>query len=173
MLRRWRGVAVGAACWLANLAPAAAGMQVYVLEPTKPEAGHDLVLVEKERAKDGTVILVEPGGTEKTVAKDRILARLIPAPRPGQKVDRATAVAAINALLEAKAKAVSLERTLQEEVEKWKKILDQMPSDEDPQALAKAEAAFAAALAKAIPKPYEPAKAYQVEELNAQIQTVE
>ena len=171
--RGWRGGAAGAACWLAALAPAVAGMQVYVLEPTKSEAGHDLVLVEKETTKDGSVVLVEPGGSEKTVAKDRILARLTPAPRPGQKVDRATAVAAINALLEAKAKAVALERTLQEEVEKWKKILDQMPSDEDPQALAKAEAAFAAALAKAVPKPYEPARSYQGEELTAQIQALE
>lgn len=171
--RRWHGVAAGAACWLATLALAPARMQVYVLEPAKPEAGHVLVLVEKETAKDGSVVLVEPGGTEKTVSPDRILARLTPAPGPGQRVDRATAVAAINALLETKAKVLALERTLQEELEKWKKILDQMPSDEDPQALAKAEAAFAAALGKTVPQPYEPARAYQAEELTAQIQALE
>jgi len=149
------------------------GVQVYVLEPTQPEAAHDLVLVEKESAQDGTVVLVEPGGTEKKVSKDRIVARLTPAPGRGQKVDRATAVAAINALLEAKAKAAALERTLQEELEKWKKILDQMPSEEDPEALAKAEAAFSAAMAKAMPKPYAPAAAYTQEELTAQIQALE
>ncbi len=148
-------------------------MQVYVLEPTKPEAVHDLVLVEKESAKDGTVVLVEPGGTEKKVSKNRIVARLTPAPGRGQKVDRATAVGAINALLEAKAKAVALERTLQEEVEKWKKILDQMPSEEDPEALAMADAAFSAAMVKAMPKSYDPAATYTQEELTARVQALE
>ena len=131
------------------------------------------MLVEKESAKDGTVVLVEPGGTEKKVPKDKILARLTPAPGPGKKVERATAVAAINALLEAKAKAAALERTLQEEVEKWKKILDQLPSEEDPESLAKAEKAFAEAIAKVTAKPYNPASAYTQEELAVQLTAFE
>ena len=172
--RGWRrGAAWAAALWLATLAPVVGGVQVYVLEPTKPEEAHGLVLVEKESAQDGAVVLVEPGGTEKKVPKDRIVARLTPAPGRGQKVDRATAVAAINALLEAKAKAAALERTLQEEVEKWKKILDQMPGEEDPAAQAKAAEAFAAARLKAMPKAYEAAAAYTREELTAQLQALE
>ena len=148
-------------------------MQVYIIEPSKADAAHEMVLVEKESAKDGTVVLIEPGGTEKKVPKDKIIARLTPAPGPGKKVERATAVAAINALLEAKAKAVALERTLQEELEKWKKILDQLPSEEDPEALAKAEKAFAEAIAKAMPKPHDPAGTYTQEELTAQLTAFE
>lgn len=168
-----RGAAWAAALWFSAAVPCLGGMQVYVLEPTRPDEAHDLVLVEKESAKDGTVVLVEPGGTEKKVSKDRIVARLTPAPGRGQKVDRATAVGAINALLEAKAKAAALERTLQEEVEKWKKILDQMPSEEDPEALAKAEAVFSAAMTKALPKSYDPAAAYSKEDLATQVQALE
>ncbi len=170
----WRGGAAWAvAGWLLGAAGSWGGVQVYILEPAKADAAHEMVLVEKESAKDGTVVLVEPGGTEKKVPKDRIVARLTPAPGPGKKAERATAVAAINALLEAKAKAVALERTLQEEVEKWKKILDQLPSDEDPEALAKAEKAFAEAMAKVMPKPYDPAAAYTQEELTAQLTAFE
>lgn len=170
----WRRSAAWAvACWWLGAGFGWSGMQVYILEPSKADAGHEMVLVEKESAKDDTVVLVEPGGTEKKVSKDRIIARLTPAPGPGKKVERATAVAAINALLEAKAKAVALERTLQEELEKWKKILDQLPSEEDPEALAKAEKAFAEAIAKAMPKPYDPAGAYPQEELTAQLTAFE
>ena len=172
--RGWRrGAAWAAACWWLGAGFGWGGMQVYIIEPSKPDAAHEMVLVEKESAKDGTVVLIEPGGTEKKVSKDKIVARLTPAPGPGKKVERATAVAAINALLEAKAKAVALERTLQEEVEKWKKILDQLPSEEDPEALAKAEKAFAEAMAKAMPKPYDPAGAYTQEELAAQLTAFE
>ena len=170
----WRGVTARAAgLWLLLAAGGWAGVKVYILEPSKTDAAHELVLVEKESAKDGTVVLVEPGGTEKKVSKDRIVARLTPAPGPGKKVDRETAVAAINALLEAKARAVALERTLQEEVEKWKKILDQLPSEQDPEALAKAEAAFAEAMGKAMPKAHDPAATYTPEELAAQMEALE
>ena len=163
----------GLGLWLTVTMAAWPGMQIYVLEPEKPEAPHDLILVEKEATKDGTSILMEPGGAEKKIATDKIVARLTPAPAQGTKVDRKTAVAAINALLEAKARAVALERTLQEEVEKWKKILDQLPSEEDPEALAKAEAAFAEAVSKTMTRPYDPATAYTPEELSTQVKTFE
>lgn len=170
----WRsGAAWAAACWWLGAGFGWGGMQVYILEPPKADAAHEMVLVEKELARDGTVVLIGPGGTEKKVLKDKIIARLTPAPGPGKKVERATAVAAINALLEAKARAAALERTLQEEVEKWKKILDQLPSEEDPEALAKAEKAFAEAIAKAMAKPYDPAGTYNQEELTAQLTAFE
>jgi len=172
-LRRCAGTAWAAGLWLLAAGAGEAGVQVYILEPAKAEAAHELVLVEKESAQDGAVVLVEPGGAEKKVSQERIIARLTPAPGPGIKVERATAVAAINALLEAKAKAVALERTLQEEVEKWKKILDQMPSEQDPEALAKAEAAFTEAMGKAMPKAYDPAASYTPEELAAQLEALE
>lgn len=168
-----RGAAWAVACWWLGAGFGWGGVQVYIIEPSKADAAHEMVLVEKESAKDGTVVLIEPGGTEKKVPKDKIIARLTPAPGPGKKVERATAVAAINALLEAKARAVALERTLQEEVEKWKKILDQLPSEEDPEALAKAEKAFAEAIAKAMPKPYDPAATYSEEELTTQLTAFE
>jgi len=150
-----------------------AGVQIYILEPTQDDAAHEMVLVEKESVKDGAVVLLEPGGAEKKVSKERIVAKLTPAPGRGKKVDRETAVAAINALLEAKARAVALERTLQEEVEKWKKILDQMPRDDDPEALKKAEAAFTDALNRAVPKAYDPAGAYTEKELADQLGSLE
>ncbi|MBM4455493.1 MAG: hypothetical protein FJ411_03790, partial [Verrucomicrobia bacterium] len=146
----WRRGAMGAAAyWWLTAGLGWAELRVYLLEPSRADEVHEMVLVEKEKnsAEDGAVVLIEPGGAEKKVPKDRIMARLTPAPGPGKKVERATAVAAINALLEAKARAVTLERTLQEEVEKWKKILDQLPNEEDPEALAKAEQAFAEAMA--------------------------
>ena len=166
----WRGGAAWAAgLWLAGGMVGWSGTQIYVVEPGKPEAGLELILVEKEATQGGTSTLVEPGGVEKKIPTDKIIARLNPVPARGTKVDRKTAVAAINALLEAKAKAAALERTLQEEVEKWKKILDQLPSDQDPEALKKAEASFTEALAKAMPRPYDPAGAYSREELAAQL----
>ena len=173
-LAGWRrGAAWVVTGWLLGAGAGWGGMQVYILEPAKTDSAHEMVLVEKESNKDGTAVLLEPGGTEKRIPKDKIIARLTPAPGPGKKVDRATAVAAINALLEAKAKAVALERTLQEEVEKWKKILDQLPSEEDPEALAKAEKAFTESIAKAMPKPYMPAATYTQEELTAQLAALE
>ncbi|NDD56183.1 MAG: hypothetical protein EBZ44_00420 [Verrucomicrobia bacterium] len=173
-LAGWRGGAAWAAgLWLVGAMVGWSGTQVYVVEPGKPESGLELLLVEKEAAKDGTSLLVEPGGSEKKISTDKIVARLTPAPGRGTQVDRKTAVAAINALLEAKAKAAALERTLQEEVEKWKKILDQLPSEQDPEALKKAEAAFAEALSKAMPKPYDPAGSYSREELAAQLAALE
>ena len=164
-----------AAYWWLTAGLGWAELQVYLLEPSRADEVHEMVLVEKEKnsPEDGAVVLIEPGGAEKKVFKDRIMARLTPAPGPGKKVERATAVAAINALLEAKARAVTLERTLQEEVEKWKKILDQLPNEEDPEALAKAEQAFAEAMAKAMPKPYDPAGVYTLEELAAQLTALE
>ena len=165
-----RGAAWALGLWLTGAMGGWAGMQIYVLEPEKTDASHGLLLVEKEAAKDGTSTLVGPGGAEKKIATDKIVARLTPAPSRAAKVDRKTALAAINALLEAKAKAVTLERTLQEEVEKWKKILDQLPSEEDPEALAKAEAAFTEAMGRAMPKAYNPAAAYTAEELSIQLQ---
>lgn len=169
--RRWvAGWAAG--LWL--LDPTAwAGLQVYLLEPSRGDTAHEMVLVEKESAKDGTVVLLEPGGAEKKVARDRILARLTPAPGKGQKVDRSTAVAAINALLEAKGKAAALEKTIQEELEKWKRVLDQMPAEEDPQAKAKTEAEFSEAMAKAVPKPYDPSAAYTEEEVRNRLLALE
>lgn len=170
---RW-GAAWTAGLWLTGIWSGWAGMQVYVLESGKPEAGQELVLVQKEQTtKDGATLLIEPDGSEKKVFSDKIIARLTPAPSRGTKVDRKTALAAINALLEAKAKAAALERTLQEELEKWKKILDQMPSEEDPEALKRAEAAFTEALGKAVSKPYDPAGSYTERQLTAQLAALE
>ena len=170
----WRGGAAWAAgLWLAGGVMGWGGTQIYVVEPGKPESALELLLVEKEASQGGTSTLVEPGGAEKKIPTDKIIARLTPVPARGTKVDRKTAVAAINALLEAKAKAAALERTLQEEVEKWKKILDQLPNEQDPEALKKAEAAFTEALAKAMPKPYDPAGTYSREELAAQLAAFE
>ena len=73
-----RSAAWGLGLWLAVSTPAWPAMQIYVVESEKPEAGHDLILVEKEAAKDGTSTLLEPGGAEKKIATDKIVARLTP-----------------------------------------------------------------------------------------------
>lgn len=170
-----------AAVWAAGLWGLAAGagwagVQVYIVEADRADSPPELVLVEKEAresSKDGAVVLVEPGGLTQKVAKERILARLSPAPAPGQTADRATAVAAINALLEAKAKAAALERTLQEEVEKWKRILDQLPPDLNPTTPPPTPEAWEAARNRAMPNPYQPAKSYTREELDIQLGALE
>jgi len=168
-----RGAAWAAGIWLVGGMLGWGGPQIYVVESGKSESTPELILVEKEATQGGSSTLVEPGGAEKKISTDKIIARLTPVPARGSKVDRKTAVAAINALLEAKARAAALERTLQEEVEKWKKILDQLPSEQDPEALKKAEAAFAETLSKAMPKPYDPAASYSREELATQLAAFE
>ena len=132
-----------------------------------------MVLGEWESAKAGMMVLREKSGPAREVAEARILARLPGSPRVDEIVTREMAVAAIRALLEAKAKAPALDKVLQDEVEKWKERLDKIPSEEDPEALAKAEAAYAEALALAMPKPYDAGVAYSAEKVDEQIAAIE
>lgn len=139
----------------------------------KPEAPPEMVLGEWETAKEGMMVLREKSGPAREVAESRILARLPGSPRVDEIVTREMAVTAIRALLEAKAKAPALDKVLQDEVEKWKERLDKIPSEEDPEALAKAEAAYAEALALAMPKPYDAGVAYSAEKVDEQIAALE
>ena len=164
-----RRLAGAAGLWLALLASGWAGLQVYILEPAREDETEELVLVERESRRDGTAVLVEPGGLERTIPEKRILARVTPAPGPGEKANRETALAAINALLEAKARAAALERTLQEEVEKWKKVLDAMPGQENGESLAKARAELDEFLGRALPQSHSPTFTYTEGELNQRL----
>ncbi|HBZ85010.1 MAG TPA: hypothetical protein DEO44_04650, partial [Verrucomicrobia subdivision 6 bacterium] len=90
-------------------------------------------------------------------------------PLAEQELTREEAVAAINAILEAKAKHPALAEPLQREVEIWKERLDKMPNSEDPEALAKAEASFTAAVERIVPAAYAPKKNYTLDELVQQL----
>lgn len=147
--------------------------KLFILDSGKQESPPEMILVESEQSKGGKVFLQEVAGTQREVEESRILARLPVVPRPEDGVSRETAVAAINALLEAKTKEPALEKILQEEVEKWKARLDKLPSAEDPEALAKAEAAFVGAVAKAMPKAYDPVGEYSADQIQKQIAALE
>ena len=127
-----------------------------LFETGKAEDSPELILGNWEKTSTGLTVLREEGGAFRE-----------------DSVTREAAVAAISALLEAKAKAPALEKALQEEVEKWKDRLDKIPSENDPAALAKAETAYVAAVAGAAPKPYEPGGNYSAEKVEEQIAALE
>ena len=148
-------------------------VRLFILESRKPEGTPELVTVESEQNEGSKVVLQQSNGTKREVSKESILARLPGTPRPGDVLTREAAAKAISDLLEAKTKVPALEKILQEEVEKWKACLDKLPSAEDPGALAKAEAAFAEAFARAMPKAHEPKSDYSMEEIRQQISALE
>jgi hypothetical protein len=66
-----------------------------------------------------------------------------------------------------------LDEPLQRELEIWKGRIDKMPSPEDPEALARAEAIFVEAAGKAVPKEYSFKQNYSLEELSQQMNSFE
>jgi hypothetical protein len=148
-------------------------LRLFIVDSGKPEGTPEIVAVEAEQNEGSKVVLQQSNGTKREVSKGSILARLPAAPRPGEVVTREAAAKAISDFLEAKNKAPALEKILQEEVEKWKGSLDKLPSAEDPGALAKAEAAFAEAFARATPKGHDPKNDYSMEEVRQQISALE
>ena len=124
------------------------------------------------REEKKTVQFKESDGTKREVESGKVVGRLPSAPLPEQELTREQAVSAINKILEAKARHPNLEQSLHKELEIWKERLDKMPSPEDPEALAKAEAAFAAATEKAVPQPYDAKKSYTTEELARQVEAL-
>ncbi|NDB97204.1 MAG: hypothetical protein EBZ78_13780, partial [Verrucomicrobia bacterium] len=150
-----------------------AELQLFIVDSAKPDGTPELVAVESEQNEGSKVVLQQINGMKREVSKGNILARLPASPGPGDVLTREAAAKAISDLLEAKSKAPALEKVLQEEVEKWKACLDKLPSAEDPGALAKAEAAFAEAFARAMPKAHDPKNDYSMEEIRQQINTLE
>ena len=150
-----------------------AELRLFIVDSEKPEGTPEIVAVESEQNEGSKVVLQQSNGTKREVSKGSILARLPAAPGAGDVLTREAAAKAISDLLEAKTKAPALEKVLQEEVEKWKACLDRLPSAEDPGALAKAEAAFAEAFARAIPKAHDPKNDYSMEEIRQQINSLE
>jgi len=150
-----------------------AGIRLFIVDSGKPEGAPEIVAVESEQNEGSKVVLQQSNGTKREVSKESILARLPAAPGPGDLLTREAGAKAISDLLEAKTKVPVLEKVLQEEVEKWKACLDKLPSAEDPGALAKAEAAFAEAFARAMPKAHDPKNDYSMEEIRQQIKALE
>ena len=150
-----------------------AELRLFIVDSGKPEGTPELVAVESEQNEGSKVVLQQSNGTKREVSKGSILARLPASPGPGDVLTRESAAKAISDLLEAKSKAPALEKVLQEEVEKWTAGLDKLPSAEDPGALAKAEAAFAEAFARAMPKAHDPKTDYSMEEIRQQINALE
>ncbi len=150
-----------------------AELRLFIVDSGKPEGMPEIVTVESEQNEGSKVVLHQSNGTKREVSKGSILARLPASPAPGDVVTREAAAKAISDLLEAKSKAPALEKVLQEELEKWKACLDRLPSEEDPGALAKAEAAFAEAFARATPKAHDPKADYSMEEIRQQINALE
>ena len=150
-----------------------AELRLFIVDSGKPEGTPEIVAVESEQNEGSKVVLQQSNGTKREVSKGSILARLPAAPGAGDVLTRESAAKAISDLLEAKTKAPALEKVLQEEVEKWKACLDRLPSAEDPGALAKAEAAFAEAFARAMPKAHDPKNDYSMEEIRHQINSLE
>lgn len=144
-----------------------------LFETGKAEDAPELVLGNWEKTSTGLTILREGVLPFREVKDERVLARLPASPLAENGVTREAAVSAISALLEAKAKAPALEKVLQEEVEKWKERLDKIPSENDPVALAKAEASYLAAVTRAMPKPYEAGTSYPAEKVEEQIAALE
>lgn len=147
-----------------------------ILEGAKPEGSPELIRVLKEQKdpeQKNAVIFQEEDGKARSVEEGRILVRIPVFPEGETKIEREEAVKVINLLLEAKSKAPALEKVLQEQVEKWKALIDKMPNAGDPEALAKTEEAFARAAAQAMPQPHDPMNAYALEQLEAQIESLE
>ena len=140
--------------------------EIFILQR---EAGAELVSVQEVREGGGKISYREMDGTVREVEKEKILTKLPSTPLAEQELTREEAVAAINAILEAKAKHPALAEPLQREVEIWKERLDKMPNSEDPEALAKAEAAFTAAVERIVPAAYAPKKNYTLDELVQQL----
>ena len=133
------------------------------------EGGAVLVSTQEVKEEGGKVLFKENSGTQREVAKKKVLKKLPSLPATEQEVSRETAVGAINALLEAKSLYPNLQEVLQKEVEGWKGRLDKMPSPQDPEALAQAEAAFVAATEKAMPSGHDFRRSYTLEELEGQL----
>ena len=133
------------------------------------EEGIVLVSTQEVKEEDGKILFKENSGTQREVAKKKVLKKLPSLPEAGQELSREAAVGAINALLEAKSLYPNLQEVLQKEVEGWKGRLDKMPSPQDPEALAQAEEAFVAATEKAMPSPHDFRKSYTLEELERQV----
>ena len=144
-----------------------------LFETGKAEDAPELVLGNWEKTNTGLTILREGPPPFQEVKDERVLARLPASPLAEDGVTREAAVAAISALLEAKAQVPALEKVLQEEVEKWKDRLDKIPNENDPVALAKAEASYLAAVVRAMPKPYEAGTSYPAEKVEEQIAALE
>jgi len=158
---------------LLGVAAARAEPTYLLFETGKAEDAPELVLGNWEKTNTGLTILQEGVPPFREVKDERVLARLPASPLAEDGVTREAAVAAISALLEAKAKVPALEKVLQEEVEKWKDRLDKIPNENDPVALAKAEASYLAAVARAMPKSYEAGKSYPAEKVEEQIAALE
>ena len=147
-----------------------------ILEAVKTEGSPELIRVEKEQketGKKGRILLQEADGKSQEVEESRIIIRIPAYPEGEAKINREDVVRAINLLLEAKNKAPALEKALQEQVERWKALLEKMPNAEDPEALAKAEEVFARAVAQAMPEAHDPMKIYPPEQLQTQIEALE
>lgn len=149
--------------WLGCLSAGRA--EILILER---EGGAVLVAAQEVVEEKKTVRFREQDGTKREVEAGKVLGKLPETPSAEAELSREQAVTAINLLLEAKARHPSLEQALQGELEIWKARLDKMPSLKDPEALAKAEATFAAAREKAVPQAYEPKRSYTVLELRGQ-----
>ena len=133
------------------------------------EGGTALVSAQDVKEEGGKVFFKENSGTQREVAKKKVLKKIPSLPTAEQELSREVAVSVINELLEAKSLYPNLQEALQKEVEGWKERLDKMPSPQDPEALAQAEAAFAAATEKAMPSPHDFRKSYTLEELERQV----
>ena len=141
-----------------------AGMGTAQLLIVESETGAVLVPTREMKEDGKRISYKELNGTAREVGKEKVLAKLPSTPAAEQELTREEAVAAINAILEAKAQHPNLDEPLQREMEIWKGRLDKMPSPADPEALAKAEAIFVAATTKAVPKEYDPKQNYSLEE---------
>lgn len=150
-----------------------AELRLLIVDSGKPEGTPEIVSVESEQNEGSKIVLHQSNGTKREVSKESVLARLPAAPGPQDVLTRESVAQAISDLLEAKTKAPALEKALQEEVEKWKACLDKLPSAEDSGALAKAEASFAEALARAMPKAHDPKNDYPMKEIRQQINALE
>ena len=147
-----------------------------ILEAGKGDGTQEMLKVvqeKKEAGGKGKVLLQEADGRTQEVEEGRILSRIPVFPEGGNKIEREQGIRAINLLLEAKNKAPALEKPLQEEVERWKGLIDKIPNAEDPEALAKVEEIFARAVAQAMPQPHDPMVIYTAEQLEVQIQALE
>ena len=150
-----------------------AGMGTAQLLIVESETGVVLVPTREMKEDGKRISYKELNGTAREVGKEKVLAKLPSTPSAEQELTREEAVAAINAILEAKAQHPNLDEPLQREMEIWKGRLDKMPSPADPEALAKAEAIFVAATTKAVPKEYDPKQNYSLEELGQQMESFE
>ena len=150
--------------WL--LCTAVGWAELLVLES---DGGPALVSAHGVKEESEKVLFKEDSGTQRQVAKKKVLKTLPSLPTATEELSREAALKAINTLLEAKSLYPNLQEALQKEVEGWKDRLDKMPSPQDPEALAQAEAAFVAATEKAMPSPHDFRKSYTLEELAGQL----